>query len=128
MSNFREACSRVAGLFRRDPLDQRFDEEGRFHVEMLAADSVTIRVMVKTAPLEQWAVARALRQRIKARFDHEGIEIPFAQRVVWHREDRRGHEGSDDQNGVCTDVEHTLWTPGWLGCDGSPRAGGGDGW
>jgi small conductance mechanosensitive channel len=57
-------------------------------VEMLAADSVTIRVMVKTAPLEQWAVARALRQRIKARFDHEGIEIPFAQRVVWHREDR----------------------------------------
>ncbi len=60
-------------------------------VEMLAADSVTIRVMVKTAPLEQWAVARALRQRIKARFDHEGIEIPFAQRVVWHREDRRDH-------------------------------------
>ena len=33
---------------------------------MLAADSITIRVMVKTAPLEQWAVARALRQRIKA--------------------------------------------------------------
>ncbi len=59
-------------------------------VEMLAADSVTVRVMVKTAPLEQWAVARALRQRIKARFDHEGIEIPFAQRVVWHREERRG--------------------------------------
>ncbi|WP_082573177.1 MULTISPECIES: mechanosensitive ion channel family protein [unclassified Nocardioides] len=58
-------------------------------VEMLAADSVTIRVMVKTAPLEQWAVARELRQRIKARFDHEGIEIPFAQRVVWHRQDRR---------------------------------------
>ncbi|TNM37527.1 mechanosensitive ion channel family protein [Nocardioides albidus] len=61
-------------------------------VEMLAADSVTVRVMVKTAPLEQWAVARALRQRIKARFDHEGIEIPFAQRVVWHREDRRHQE------------------------------------
>lgn len=63
-------------------------------VEMLAPDSVTIRVMVKTAPLEQWAVARALRQRIKARFDHEGIEIPFAQRVVWHREDRRGPDGA----------------------------------
>jgi len=63
-------------------------------VEMLAADSVTLRVMVKTAPLEQWAVARALRQRIKARFDHEGIEIPFAQRVVWHREDRR-HQQHD---------------------------------
>lgn len=57
-------------------------------VEMLAANSVTVRVMVKTAPLEQWAVARALRQRIKARFDYEGIEIPFSQRVVWQREDR----------------------------------------
>lgn len=55
-------------------------------VEMLAADAVNIRVLVKTAPLEQWAVARELRQRIKARFDHEGIEIPFAQRVVWHRD------------------------------------------
>ena len=45
-------------------------------------------MLVKTQPLEQWAVARELRQRIKARFDHEGIEIPFPQRVVWHREGR----------------------------------------
>ncbi|TIC87436.1 mechanosensitive ion channel family protein [Nocardioides sp. GY 10113] len=61
-------------------------------VENLAADAVTVRVMVKTAPLQQWSVARALRQRIKARFDYEGIEIPFAQRVVWHRDER----GRDD--------------------------------
>ena len=58
-------------------------------VEMLAADSVNLRVMIKTLPMEQWAVARELRQRIKARFDHEGIEIPFAQRVVWHREEQK---------------------------------------
>jgi moderate conductance mechanosensitive channel len=64
---------------------------------MLAADSVTVRVLIKTAPLEQWAVARAMRQRIKARFDHEGIEIPFAQRVVWHREERNA--GSADVEG-----------------------------
>jgi len=74
-------------------------------VEMLAADSVTVRVMVKTAPLEQWAVARALRQRIKARFDHEGIEIPFAQRVVWHREDRkRGAAGAPGEPDGARDV------------------------
>ena len=61
-------------------------------VEMLAADSVNLRVLVKTLPLEQWAVGRELRQRIKARFDHEGIEIPFAQRVVWHREAKAATE------------------------------------
>ena len=41
-------------------------------------DAVVLRVALKTAPLEQWAVAREMRQRIKARFDLEGIEIPFA--------------------------------------------------
>ena len=55
-------------------------------VETFTADAVSLRVLIKTRPLEQWAVAREMRQRIKARFDHEGIEIPFAQRLVWHRE------------------------------------------
>ena len=58
-------------------------------VENLGPDAVVVRVTLKTAPLEQWAVAREMRQRIKARFDHEGIEIPFAQRVVWHREEQK---------------------------------------
>ncbi|TIC80724.1 mechanosensitive ion channel family protein [Nocardioides sp. GY 10127] len=54
-------------------------------VEGLGADSIDLRIMVKTAPLQNWTIARQLRKRIKARFDEEGIEIPFAQRVVWHR-------------------------------------------
>lgn len=58
-------------------------------VEAFAPDSVTIRVLVKTAPLEQWAVARTLRQRIKGRFDHEGIQIPFGLRMVWRADDAR---------------------------------------
>jgi len=57
-------------------------------VEALTPDAITLRVLVKTAPMEQWAIARELRQRIKARFDHEGIEIPHPQRVVWQREGR----------------------------------------
>jgi moderate conductance mechanosensitive channel len=52
-------------------------------VEQLGLDGVTVRVTLKTAPMEQWAVARAMRERIKARFDHEGIATP--QRVVWHQ-------------------------------------------
>jgi len=71
-------------------------------VEALAADAITLRVLVKTQPLEQWAVGRELRQRIKARFDHEGIEIPFPQRVVWHREGRP-HPVADDTAAGSTD-------------------------
>ena len=58
-------------------------------VEVFGPEAVTLRVLLKTAPMEQWGVARALRQRLKARFDHEGIEIPLPQRVVWHREEAR---------------------------------------
>ncbi len=73
-------------------------------VEMLAADSVNLRVMLKTLPLEQWAVGREMRQRIKARFDHEGIEIPFAQRVVWHREAKTAAEQDADPSEADTET------------------------
>ena len=53
------------------------EEPSVWGVQELAADGVTVRVALKTAPLEQWAVAREMRQRIKARFDHEGIEMPL---------------------------------------------------
>ena len=55
-------------------------------VQSLDPEYVTVRVTLKTAPLEQWEVAREMRERIKARFDYEGIEMPLPQRVVWHRE------------------------------------------
>jgi moderate conductance mechanosensitive channel len=45
-------------------------------VESLAPDAITLRIMAKTAPMKQWAVARDLRQRIMARFDSEGIALP----------------------------------------------------
>ena len=54
-------------------------------VEQLAADGILIRLVVKTAPLEQWKVARELRLRLKEAFDVEGIEIPFPQRTLWVR-------------------------------------------
>ncbi len=56
-------------------------------VQDLGPDACLVRVTLKTAPLEQWAVAREMRERIKARFDVERIEIPLPQRVVWHRND-----------------------------------------
>lgn len=50
-------------------------------VQSFADSSVMLRVVVKTAPLDQWKVAREWRRRIKAAFDREGLDIPFPQRV-----------------------------------------------
>lgn len=54
-------------------------------VEALGADGITIRLVIKTQPGQQWKVTRELNRRMKARFDSESIEIPFPQRVMWMR-------------------------------------------
>ena len=51
-------------------------------VEALSPSHATVRLMVKTRPMEQWRVARALRQRIKAAFDQAGITIPYPRNVT----------------------------------------------
>ena len=68
-------------------------EDERFHdviieqpevwgVERFDKDGAVVRVVLKTAPLQQWLVARAMRQRVKARFDQEGIRIPTTFRTT----------------------------------------------
>ena len=52
-------------------------------VESLGVDGIVVRVTLKTAPMEQWGVARAMRERVKARFEHEGINLAVAQRILW---------------------------------------------
>ena len=51
-------------------------------IEVLADSEVTWRVVVDTTPGKQWEVGRALRERIKAAFDEDGIEIPFPHQVT----------------------------------------------
>ncbi len=65
--------------------DVILEEPEVWGVENLGADAMSIRMVVKTQPSQQWKVARSLRARIKAAFDECGIEIPFPQRTVWHR-------------------------------------------
>ncbi|MFI8348186.1 mechanosensitive ion channel family protein [Streptomyces sp. NPDC085596] len=54
-------------------------------VQSLDADGVVVRLAVKTVPLQQWAVTRELRRRVKDALDAAGIDIPFPQRTIWLR-------------------------------------------
>jgi small-conductance mechanosensitive channel len=67
-------------------------------VEALGANGVIIRLVVKTRPSEQYRISRELRRRIKATFEREGIEIPFPQQTVWHRDARHADDASGSRD------------------------------
>ena len=77
--------------------DDILEEPEVWGVERLAANAVVIRLVVKTRPADQYAVSRELRQRLKEAFDVEGIEIPFPQQVVWHRDERTPEAAGDER-------------------------------
>ncbi|HUR74877.1 MAG TPA: mechanosensitive ion channel family protein [Sporichthya sp.] len=63
-------------------------------VEALSSDGLVIRLVVKTVPLQQWKVARLLRENIKNAFDR--AEVDFPQRTVLIRnEDEESDAVSD---------------------------------
>ena len=51
-------------------------------VQAMEANHLTVRLVVKTAPREQYAVARELRGRISARLRREGVRGPGQQTVL----------------------------------------------
>lgn len=68
-----------------DYADMVLEEPEVWGVEQLGPDGLVVRLVVKTVPLQQWVVARELRERIKAGFDAAGLEIPLPQRELWVR-------------------------------------------
>jgi moderate conductance mechanosensitive channel len=84
----RQVLEEVAHAVFEDPeySSEILEEPEVWGVERWDPDGVVMRLVVKTAPLQQWSVARELRERVKDRFDAEGIEIPLPQRMVWSRE------------------------------------------
>jgi len=50
-------------------------------VSQLGASGVALMVWAKVKPMEQWAVERELKLRIKRAFDEAGVEIPYPRRV-----------------------------------------------
>jgi small-conductance mechanosensitive channel len=88
LGRVREVLQEVAHAVWEDPeyRPDILEEPEVWGVERWDPDGVVMRLVVKTAPLQQWSVARELRERVKDRFDVEGIEIPLPQRMVWRRD------------------------------------------
>lgn len=78
------AIERAAEGVRQDP---RLASSILEPLDMLGVDSVqgstvVLKVRLKTAPSQQWAVARAFRRRIRDEFHASGIRIPFERFAV----------------------------------------------
>ncbi len=59
-------------------------------VERFDKDGVVVRVVLKTAPLQQWLVARTMREHIKNSFDKAGVRIPTSFRTTAATEEAEG--------------------------------------
>ncbi|MBW4473504.1 MAG: mechanosensitive ion channel family protein [Stenomitos rutilans HA7619-LM2] len=70
-------------------------------VDEISNDGITLRVWIKTLPLQQWNVAREFRRRLKYALDQEGIAIGLPQQSLWFRSSTDlphltdGNDGSD---------------------------------
>jgi small conductance mechanosensitive channel len=82
--------------------NQVIEEPEVWGVQNIGVDGVTVRVTLKTAPMEQWSVAREMRERVLARFAYEGIEIHNPQRLLWQSEPPAGRGARAEESGTGT--------------------------
>ena len=94
LDRVRAVLAEIAHLMWEDPeySDKILEEPEVWGVERLDPDRIVVRVVLKTAPMEQWDVARAMRELVVERFEQLGIEIPLPQQVVWHKSQEPGAE------------------------------------
>jgi small-conductance mechanosensitive channel len=51
-------------------------------VDKFQDSSILVKARIKTYPIKQWNVMREFNRRLKARFEAEGIELPFPHRTL----------------------------------------------
>jgi moderate conductance mechanosensitive channel len=79
-----ELLKAIATDLSQDPEWQRLilEPPDLLGVEALDFTGVTLRLLLKTQPLQQWPVARELRRRIRDTFAEEGIDMGISQELV----------------------------------------------
>ncbi len=78
----RASIKRVADAVWGERSDVVLEEPEVWGVEDLGPWGVLIRVVLKTTPARQYEISRLVRERVKAAFDEEGIEIPMPKLVT----------------------------------------------
>lgn len=80
-----EVMKRVASELREDDAykENIIDDLEVFGVDSFGDSAVVVKARFKTKPIQQWAVGREYRRRLKKAFDGEGIEIPFPHRTIY---------------------------------------------
>ena len=93
-----EVIKTVADSVWHDQLDEAtvLEEPEVWGIESFGESAITIRLVLKVEPGEQWATAREVRRRLKSAFDQAGIEIPFPQRTVWLNDSTRHPRRAED--------------------------------
>ena len=78
VAKVQQAIADEASTFAADPAwaDFVLEEPEVLGVQGMGADGITIRLIVKTGPREQYPVARELRARISSRLRREGVRGP----------------------------------------------------
>jgi small conductance mechanosensitive channel len=91
-----EVIMEVANELRMDPefKDRITKDPEMLGVDSLSDSAVTIKFLIQTQPLAQWAVKREYLRRIKNRFDELGIEIPFPHRKIYFGNQQ--YQGKED--------------------------------
>ena len=79
----------VAEDLRKDPdFSSRILEPMEiFGLDSFGDSALIVKGRIKTKPVEQWAVGREYRKRLKEVFDRENIEIPFPHRTIYWGEE-----------------------------------------
>lgn len=84
VSEVSDLILQTAKTMRKDRQWRRLilDEPEIWGVQALTGESITIRLVLRTKPLEQWGIAREMRARLKTELDRAEITIPLLNQAV----------------------------------------------